>query len=53
MTLSGYVVVWHLGRYRIAPTVASTALDRFTRIVERHGGRVVSATPIKYREVSA
>ena len=52
MTFSGYAVVYYLGRYRIAPTVASCALDRFTRIVERHGGRVVSATPVRYRETT-
>ena len=51
MIFNGYAVVWYLTRYRIAPTVALTALDRFTRIVERNGGRVVSATPIKYREL--
>ena len=52
MTFNGYAVVYYLGRYRIAPTVASTALDRVTRIIERYGGRVISATPIKYREIS-
>ena len=52
MTFNGYAVVYYLGRYRIAPTVASCNLDRFTMIVERHGGRVVSVTPIKYKETT-